>query len=213
MGFSLAFAVSMPIVSIPLLQVEKPLRIEKTGRTKKEWTFRFSEKTQSLNLSLSQRVISKERRAETDLFLHLLSEVDFCVKVQRRGKKDSIPGFARRQFWGGILVLVEHDGPGGKAEAEEVRKNDTKRASMMESFPERQNWRTGKTTQSDVIAMSQPNPIMDFGENKLRGHRSGQFPCDRRRGDSALGAGKKRLRPEPLLRNLSFFLWPSGALS
>lgn len=145
MGFSLAFAVSMPIVSIPLLQVEKPLRIEKTGRTKKEWTFRFSEKTQSLNLSLSQRVISEERRAETDLFLHLLSEVDFCVKVQRRGKKDSIPGFARRQFGGGILVLVEHDGPGGKAEAEEVRKNDTKRASMMESFPECRDWRTGES--------------------------------------------------------------------
>ncbi|MCL4462079.1 MAG: hypothetical protein M1297_10310 [Nitrospirae bacterium] len=97
-----------------------------------------------MNLSSRQRVVSKERPAKTDFLLRLLSEVDFRVKVQRRGKKDSISGYACRQFLGGILVLEEQDGPGWKTVAEEVRENDTKRAGMMESFQECQHCRTGK---------------------------------------------------------------------
>ena len=80
--------------------------------------------------------------------------MDFRVKVQRRGKKDSISGYACRKFCGGILVLAARDGSGSKTEAEEVRNNDAERVSMMESFPECQYCRTGKTRQSGVIAMS-----------------------------------------------------------
>ena len=70
--------------------------------------------------------------------------MDFRVKVQRRGKRDSISGYVRRQFCGGILVLAERDGSGPKTEAEEVRDNDAERVSMMKSFPECQYCSTGK---------------------------------------------------------------------